>query len=84
MLISLRTMSNKKLSTKENSELIEAFNLFDADKDNRINADEILALIKALGGQVESSHVRELVTACQNSQDQSLGIPNNLIVPAWI
>ena len=57
-MISLRTMSNKKLSTKENSELIEAFNLFDADKDNRINADEILALIKALGGQVELVYQR--------------------------
>ena len=51
-------MSNKKLSTKENSELMEAFNLFDTDKDKRINADEILALIKALGGQVELVYQR--------------------------
>ena len=51
-------MSNKKLSTKENSELIDAFNLFDADKDKRINAKEIEALIKALGGQSDCSHVK--------------------------
>ena len=51
-------MSNKKLSTKENSELIDAFNLFDADKDKRINAEEIEALIKALGGQSDCSHVK--------------------------
>ena len=44
-------MSNKKLSTKENSELIDAFNLFDADKDKRINAEEILGLIRSLGGE---------------------------------
>ena len=66
-------MSNKKLSTKENSELVDAFNLFDADKDKRIKADEILGLIKALGGQVECSHVKELVKACQDGEDNSLG-----------
>lgn len=67
-------MSNKKLSTKENSEVVDLFNLFDADKDKRIKAEEILGLIEALGGQVECSHVKELVRACQNSKDNSLGI----------
>ena len=67
-------MSNKKLSTKENSELIDAFNLFDTDKDKRINAEEILALISALGGQSECSHVKELVRACEDHQDHSLGM----------
>ena len=50
------------------------FNLFDADKDKRIKAEEILGLIEALGGQVDCSHVKELVRACQNSEDNSLGI----------
>jgi len=67
-------MSNKKLSTTENSELIDAFNLFDADKDKRINAEEILGLIRSLGGQLECSHVKELVRACQDHRDQSLGM----------
>jgi len=67
-------MSNKKLSTKENSEVVDLFNLFDADKDKRIKAEEILGLIEALGGQVECSHVKELVRACQNSKDNSLGM----------
>ena len=67
-------MSNKKLSTKENSEVVDLFNLFDADKDKRIKAEEILGLIEALGGQVECSHVKELVRACQNNEDNSLGI----------
>ena len=67
-------MSNKKLSTKENSEVVDLFNLFDADKDKRIKAEEILGLIEALGGQVDCSHVKELVRACQNSEDNSLGI----------
>ena len=67
-------MSNKKLSTKENSELIDAFNLFDADKDKRINAEEILGLIRSLGGELECSHVKELVRACQDHRDHSLGM----------
>lgn len=67
-------MSNKKLSTKENSEVVDLFNLFDADKDKRIKAEEILGLIEALGGQVDCSHVKELVRACQNSEDNSLGL----------
>jgi len=50
------------------------FNLFDADKDKRIKAEEILGLIEALGGQVDCSHVKELVRACQNSEDNSLGL----------
>merc|ERR1712110_726886 len=70
----LTVMSNKKLSTKENSELIDAFNLFDADKDKRINAEEILGLIRSLGGQSDCSHVKELVRACQQHRDQSLGM----------
>lgn len=67
-------MSNKKLSTKENSEVVDLFNLFDADKDKRIKAEEILGLIEALGGQVDCSHVKELVRACQNNEDNSLGL----------
>merc|ERR1711874_591554 len=73
-LLQRSKMSNKKLSTTENSELIDAFNLFDADKDKRINAEEILGLIRSLGGQLECSHVKELVRACQDHRDQSLGM----------
>ena len=67
-------MSNKKLSTKESSELIDAFNLFDADKDRRINAEEILGLIRSLGGQLDCAHVKELVRACREHREQSLGM----------
>ena len=31
----------------------------------RINSDEILSLIKALGGQTECKHVQDLVRACE-------------------
>jgi len=61
----IQNMSNKKLSIKQNKEVIDAFNLFDADKDRRINSDEILSLIKALGGQTECKHVQDLVRACE-------------------
>ena len=37
--------ANRKLSTRQNNEIIDAFNLFDADKDERINADEVSSTI---------------------------------------
>merc|ERR1712227_132886 len=58
-------MANKKLSIRQNNEVMDAFNLFDADKDNRINSDEILSLIKSLGGHTECKHVQDLVRACE-------------------
>eukprot|EP00092_Neocalanus_flemingeri_P071480 GFUD01087876.1.p1 GENE.GFUD01087876.1~~GFUD01087876.1.p1 ORF type:complete len:141 (-),score=46.73 GFUD01087876.1:99-521(-) len=69
-----RDAVNRKLSTKHNDEVIDAFNLFDADKDNRVNSSEILSLIKVLGGQVDCPHVQEMVRACDNNQEGSLGM----------
>ena len=61
--------TNKKLSVKHNDEVVEAFNLFDADGDKRIQSQEILSLIKALGGDVNCQHVQELVEACRENGD---------------
>ena len=60
---------NKKLSVKHNDEVIEAFNLFDADGDKRIQSKEILSLIKALGGHIDCQHVQDLVEACKENGD---------------
>ena len=60
---------NKKLSVKNNNEVIEAFKLFDADGDKRIKSEEILSLITALGGDVECQHVQDLVEACRDNGD---------------
>ena len=69
-----RDAINRKLSTKHNNEVIDAFNLFDADKDNRVNSSEILSLIKVLGGQVDCLHVQEMVRAADNNKEGSLGM----------
>ena len=60
---------NKKLSVKNNNEVIEAFKLFDADGDKRIKSEEILSLITALGGDVQCQHVQDLVEACRDNGD---------------
>lgn len=65
--------ANRKLSTRQNNEIIDAFNLFDADKDERINANEIISLIAALGGDPDCPHVVELVAACNTNSRGSLG-----------
>ena len=57
--------NNKKLSVKHNDEVMDAFNLFDKDHDKRINSEEILSLIAALGGDTECQHVQDLVLACE-------------------
>ena len=64
-----KTNINKKLSVKNNNEVIEAFKLFDADGDKRIKSEEILSLITALGGDVECQHVQDLVEACRDNGD---------------
>ena len=56
---------NKKLSVKNNDEVMDAFNLFDKDHDKRINCEEILSLISALGGDPGCQHVQDLVLACE-------------------
>jgi len=72
------SVANKKLSMKENNEVIDAFNLFDIDKDKRINSGEILSMIRSLGGQIECQHVQDLVLACQKNND-SLGLEEFLV-----
>ena len=57
--------NNKKLSVKHNDEVMDAFNLFDKDHDKRINSEEILSLVAALGGDTECQHVQDLVLACE-------------------
>ena len=64
-----KTNINKKLSVKNNNEVIEAFKLFDADGDKRIKSEEILSLITALGGDIQCQHVQDLVEACRDNGD---------------
>ena len=68
-----RVALNRKVSAKHTDEVMDAFNLFDKDKDNRVNSGEILSLIEMLGGQVDCPHVREMVKACDNNKEGSLG-----------
>ena len=65
---------NRKLSAKHTDEVIDAFNLFDADKDNRVISSEMLSLIKLLGGQVDCPHIQAMVRACDNNNEGSLGM----------
>ena len=36
---------------------------------DRINSNEIISIIKSLGGQTECQHVQDLVTACHQHDD---------------
>ena len=70
--------NNKKLSVKHNEEVMDAFNLFDKDHDKRINSEEILSLIAALGGDTECQHVQDMVLACELNHG-SLGEHNAVV-----
>ena len=70
----VRGAVNRKLSAKHTYEVIDAFNLFDADKYNRVNSSEILNLIKLVGGQVDCPHIQAMVKACDNNNEGSLGM----------
>jgi len=64
----------RKLSSRTETELADAFRLFDGDKDDRVNSAEVLALIESLGGQTDCVHVQKLVSACETSKNGCLAL----------
>ena len=50
--------SSRKLSTRMDSEVLDAFKLFDRDKDGRISKSEIIDLIESLDGDPKCPQVK--------------------------
>ena len=50
--------SSRKLSMKMDTEVLEAFRLFDKDNDGLITKKEIVALITGLGGEADCPHLK--------------------------
>merc|ERR1719483_351230 len=74
----MMSVVNRKISSRHHEEVMDAFMLFDKDKDNRVNSEEIKGLILSLGGDVGCPHVRELVMAANKSDGGSLDLPHFL------
>ncbi|CAB4055727.1 CALM [Lepeophtheirus salmonis] len=69
---------SRKLSMKLDTEVIEAFTLFDKDKDGRISKEEISNLISNFGGDLQCPHVQELLSGAQNLGPVDVGQFMNL------
>ena len=52
--------SSRKLSARMDSEVIDAFKLFDRDQDGKVTRDEIVDLIESLDGDSSCPHVQVL------------------------
>ena len=50
--------SSRKLSSRMDSEVVDAFKLFDRDKDGRVTREEIVDLIESLEGDSNCPHVQ--------------------------
>ena len=50
--------SSRKLSSRMDSEVVDAFKLFDRDKDGRVTREEIVDLIESLEGDSHCPHVQ--------------------------
>ena len=50
--------NSRKLSTRMDSEVVDAFKLFDRDNDGRVTRDEIVDLIESLDGDSTCPHVQ--------------------------
>ena len=50
--------SSRKLSSRMDSEVVDAFKLFDKDKDGRVTREEIVDLIESLEGDSNCPHVQ--------------------------
>lgn len=60
------------------SEVSDAFRLFDKDKDGKITRKEIEELVKTLGGDTDCPHVQDLMKAVDNSGSVDLNNFMNL------
>ena len=52
--------NSRKLSTRMDSEVVDAFKLFDRDQDGKVTRDEIVDLIESLDGDSSCPHVQVL------------------------
>ena len=50
--------SSRKLSSRMDSEVVDAFKLFDRDQDGRVTREEIVDLIESLEGDSNCPHVQ--------------------------
>ena len=50
--------SSRKLSARMDSEVVDAFKLFDRDQDGRVTREEIVDLIESLEGDSNCPHVQ--------------------------
>lgn len=64
--------SSRKLSTRMDSEVLDAFKLFDRDKDGRITKTEIVDLIVSLDGDPKCPQVKEIIEASERNTNGSI------------
>lgn len=60
------SVASRKLSHLMDREVMDAFNLFDRNKDGKITSEEIKELITSLGGDTHCPHVEELVRSAES------------------
>ena len=61
-----------KLDAEQIEELKEAFNLFDTDNNNLIDAKELKAALRALGFQVKKAEVRKMIEDIDRGEQGSI------------
>jgi len=66
--------SSRKLSSRMDSEVVDAFKLFDRDKDGRVTREEIVDLIESLEGDSNCPHVQELLKASDENGNGSVDL----------
>jgi len=74
--------SSRKLSTRMDSEVLDAFKLFDRDKDGRISKSEIIDLIESLDGDPKCPQVKEIIEASEKNAKGS--IDQSEFMALWI
>jgi len=74
--------NSRKLSTRMDSEVVDAFKLFDRDNDGRVTRDEIVDLIESLDGDSSCPHVQELLKASDENGNGSVDLSQFMAL--WI
>lgn len=65
-------MSRKVKKSDTDSELREAFNIFDRDGSGTINADELRQVMKALGEDLSDAEIDEMIKEADKNGDGSI------------
>jgi len=74
--------NSRKLSARMDSEVVDAFKLFDTDNDGRVTRAEIVDLIESLDGDSNCPHVQELLKASDENGNGSVDISQFMAL--WI